>query len=62
MNMVIEMRAIGLSHGEIARELQVSRTSISSDVQYLGNQAKEYIKEICNRAFTRTILGMSYTT
>jgi hypothetical protein len=39
------MRARGLSHGEIARELQVSRASISSDMQYLRSQAKESIKE-----------------
>jgi orotate phosphoribosyltransferase-like protein len=42
---VIEMRARGLSHGEIAHQLQVSRASISSDVAYLRNQAKESIKE-----------------
>jgi DNA-directed RNA polymerase specialized sigma24 family protein len=34
------MRARGLSHGEIAHELQVSKASISSDMQYLRNQAK----------------------
>src|ERR671931_640376 len=39
------MRARGLSHGEIAHELQVSRTSIVSDVQYLRSQAKESIRE-----------------
>jgi transposase len=42
---VVEMRARGLSQIEIARELQVSKQSISSDVQYLRNQAKESIKE-----------------
>jgi hypothetical protein len=42
---VVEMRARGMTHGEIARELQVSRTSITSDLQYLRNQAKESIKE-----------------
>src|SRR5919202_4111620 len=42
---VVEMRARGMTHGEIARELQVSRTSIVSDVQYLRSQAKESIKE-----------------
>ena len=42
---VIEMRARGLSHGEIARELQVSRASMTSDIQYLRNQAKEAISE-----------------
>jgi orotate phosphoribosyltransferase-like protein len=42
---VIEMRARGMTHGEIARELQVSRPSITSDIQYLRNQAKESIKE-----------------
>ena len=39
------MRARGLSLGEIACELQVSRSSITSDIQYLRNQAKEAIKE-----------------
>jgi predicted transcriptional regulator len=42
---VVEMRARGQSLGEIARELQVSRASISSDMQYIRNQAKESIKE-----------------
>jgi hypothetical protein len=42
---VVEMRARGMTHGEMARELQVSRTSITSDIQYLRNQAKEIIKE-----------------
>ena len=42
---IIEMRAIGLSQIEIARELQVSEASISSDVQYLREQAEESIKE-----------------
>ena len=34
-----------MTHGEIARELQVSRASISSDIAYLRNQAKESIRE-----------------
>jgi hypothetical protein len=42
---VIELRARGLSHGEIAQQLQVSRTSITSDIQHLRSQAKESIKE-----------------
>jgi predicted transcriptional regulator len=42
---VVEMRARGLSQIEIAHELQVSKQSISSDVQYLRTQAKESIKE-----------------
>jgi hypothetical protein len=42
---IIEMRAIGLSQIEIARELQVSEASVSSDMQYLRKQAKENIKE-----------------
>ena len=42
---VVEMRARGMSQIEIARELQVSEASISSDMQYLRNQAKESIKE-----------------
>ncbi|MFL6400224.1 MAG: hypothetical protein ACJ72J_11690 [Nitrososphaeraceae archaeon] len=36
---VIELRARGLSHGEIAQQLQVSRASIISNIQYLCNQA-----------------------
>ena len=39
------MRARGLSYGEIAHELQVSKASIVSDVQYLREQAKGTIKE-----------------
>jgi transcriptional regulator len=42
---VVEMRARGMSQIEIAHELQVSKQSISSDVQYLRNQAKESIRE-----------------
>jgi hypothetical protein len=42
---VVELKARGMTHGEIAHELQVSRTSIVSDVQYLRSQAKESIKE-----------------
>jgi transcriptional regulator len=39
------MRSRGLSQIEIARELQVSEASISSDIAYLRNEAKESIKE-----------------
>jgi hypothetical protein len=42
---VVEMRARGMSQIEIAQQLQVSEASISSDIQYLRNQAKEPIKE-----------------
>jgi predicted transcriptional regulator len=42
---VVEMRARGMTHNEIAHELQVSRTSITSDIAYLRSQAKESIKE-----------------
>src|ERR687888_1304394 len=42
---VVELRARGMSQIEIAHELQVSKQSISSDVQYLRSQAKESIKE-----------------
>jgi predicted transcriptional regulator len=42
---VIELRSRGLSQIEIARELQVSEASISSDIQHLREQAKESIKE-----------------
>jgi transposase len=42
---VVELRVRGLSQTEIARELQVSKASITSDMQYLRSQAKESIKE-----------------
>jgi hypothetical protein len=42
---VIELKAIGLNHSEIARELQVARTCIVEDVQYLRKRAKDSIKE-----------------
>ena len=42
---VVEMRARGMTHSEIAHELQVSRTLITSDIQYLRSQAKESIRE-----------------
>jgi transcriptional regulator len=42
---VIEMRSRGFNQIEIAHELQVSKASISSDMQYLRKQAKESIKE-----------------
>jgi hypothetical protein len=42
---VIELRSRGLSYAEIAQQLQVSRASIGSDVQYLSEQAKGTIKE-----------------
>ena len=65
-SMVIEMRSRGLNQIEIAHELQVSKASISSDMQYLRKQAKESIKEyvtehlpeqyqICLTAFVRII-------
>ena len=42
---VVGMRARGLSYGDIAHELQVSKASIVSDVQYLREQAKGTIRE-----------------
>jgi predicted transcriptional regulator len=42
---IVELRARGMSQIEIAHELQVSKQSISSDIQYLREQAKESIKE-----------------
>jgi hypothetical protein len=42
---VVELRSRGLSYGEIAREPQVSKASITSDMPYLRSQAKESIKE-----------------
>jgi hypothetical protein len=42
---VTELRAIGLSYTEVAQQLQVSRASIGSDLQYIREQAKANIKE-----------------
>ena len=42
---VVELRARGLSYAEIAQELQVPKTSVAEDMQYLRNQAKESIRE-----------------
>jgi predicted transcriptional regulator len=53
------MRSRGLSQTEIAHELQVSETSISSDMQHLRNQAKESVKEyvrVFNLSSTRYVL------
>ena len=44
-NKVIELKSRGLSQVEIANQLQVSKQLISSDVQYLREQAKEQIKK-----------------
>jgi hypothetical protein len=41
---VVEFRARGMTHDEIAHELHVSRQSITSDIGYLREQAKESIK------------------
>jgi hypothetical protein len=42
---VTELRVRGLSYAEIAQQLQVSRTFIASDLQYIRQQAKGAIKE-----------------
>jgi orotate phosphoribosyltransferase-like protein len=42
----VELRSRGLSCQEIARELQVSKASITSDVQYIREQAKELSKSL----------------
>ncbi|HJT49390.1 MAG TPA: hypothetical protein VJ729_14490 [Nitrososphaeraceae archaeon] len=42
---VVELRGIGLTYTEIARELQVSTALIGTDVQYLRSKAKENLKE-----------------
>jgi DNA-directed RNA polymerase specialized sigma24 family protein len=39
------MRARGSSYAEIAQQLQVSKASIGSDVQYILEQTKGTIKE-----------------
>lgn len=42
---IIEQKAIGLNQAEIARELKVTEGTISLDMQYLREQAKQCIKE-----------------
>jgi hypothetical protein len=42
---VLELKSQGMNHSEIARKLQISRTCVVTDVQYLRNKAKESIKE-----------------
>jgi hypothetical protein len=42
---VIELRAVGLSYAEIARELKIPKTAVGEDMLYLRKQAKESIKE-----------------
>jgi hypothetical protein len=42
---VIELRAVGLSYAEIARELKITKTAVGEDMLYLRKQAKESIKE-----------------
>ena len=42
---VAQLKARGLNHMEISKELQISRASIIGDVQYLREQAKEAINE-----------------
>jgi hypothetical protein len=44
-NKVIQLRSTGLSYQEIAKELQISKASITSDMLYLRSQAREAIKE-----------------
>jgi orotate phosphoribosyltransferase-like protein len=39
------MKARGMTHQEIASELQVSRTAITSDIAYMLEQAKDAINE-----------------
>jgi transposase len=55
---VVEMKARGLSYAEIACELQVSKASISLDIQYLRSQAKEATRKYV-RALARTRPDMS---
>jgi hypothetical protein len=42
---VIELRAVGLSYSEIARELKIPKTAVGEDMLYLRKRAKENIKE-----------------
>jgi hypothetical protein len=42
---VTELRSVGLSYAEIAQQLQVPKTSVAEDMQYLRKRAKESIRE-----------------
>jgi hypothetical protein len=42
---VIELKVRGMNHSQIARELQVSRTCIVDDVNWLRNRARVNIRE-----------------
>jgi hypothetical protein len=42
---VIELKSRGFNHSEISRELQIPRTSVVEDINWLRNRAKERIKE-----------------
>ena len=56
---IIEMRARGMTHQEIAHELQVSKASIGTDVQYLVSRLKELSKntlQIIYQNNTRSVL------
>jgi predicted transcriptional regulator len=55
---VVELRSRGLSYGEIARELQVSKASITSDVQYLREQAKESIKDYVTEQYQVCLVAL----
>jgi BMFP domain-containing protein YqiC len=48
---VLSLKVQGLNHSEIARELQIPRTCIVEDANYLRNKAKESIKEYVTERF-----------
>ena len=56
---VVELRSRALSYVEIAQQLQMSRASIGSDVQYLREEAKGTIKEYVTEHLPEQS-GMSY--
>jgi len=58
------MGARGLSYAEIAQQLQVSRASIGSDVQYLREQAKGTIKNMLpeTSAVQQTIIASEHSS
>ena len=51
---VVELRARGMTHQEIARELQVSKASIGTDVQYLREQVKELFENMSTYTYFMT--------
>ncbi|PWU82045.1 MAG: hypothetical protein DLM72_03780 [Candidatus Nitrosopolaris wilkensis] len=60
---VMELLVKGYNHYEIAKELQISRPTISRDTEWLRNQAKEelrqYVEEKLPEEHSRCLRGVN---